>query len=351
MSLTSGKPVSLTDLGVTPQTVFISPRTVGVDAKSDEKRLRSHLPQGDSRRTSIASRSTRGTTDNPLEEVRKRLIHMEPPSRGSETPPLDITPTSGTAVEPSVIDSRASSLDVTSTGRSARRRVEGKAAPAVTSINATAAGVITVHDDASLGILTPTEAQGSGPTRSTPYASSYEGHDPALRAFLEQIDLDNYREPLLNFGSRISGSQRKRPQRGKPGKPQTVTMIAHLTQHSASVRWLISSPDHIFFASAAEDGLVLIWDTARLERSVSAKARLVHRMHAPITAMCRIENTHCLAVAAEDGELHVIRIHVGISGGSARYGKVELLRMWRTDDDEGHVIHVSQLTGKLIAWV
>jgi phosphoinositide-3-kinase regulatory subunit 4 len=86
--LSTGKSISLIELGVTPQTVFISPRTVGVvDTRLDLKRLRPDLA-GDtpSRRTSFASRSARGAPGdgaNPLEEVRKRLASLEPPSRTS----------------------------------------------------------------------------------------------------------------------------------------------------------------------------------------------------------------------------------------------------------------------------
>jgi len=99
-------------------------------------------------------------------------------------------------------------------------------------------------------------------------------------------------------------------------------------------------------AYASEDSQILIWDTARLERSVSAKARLLYRMDAPITSVCRIENTHCLAVAAEDGQLHVVRVHVS-GGSSAKYSRIECIRTWAAERTIGHVVSVSHLQGEL----
>jgi phosphoinositide-3-kinase regulatory subunit 4 len=313
---------------------------VGIDVKADLRRLRPHLVESSSRRTSFASRSAKGI-DNPLDEVRKRLASLEPPSR-ADLAVLNALP------NPTPSESGLSaSVDMSSATRGSRKgRLEGKAAPAIGRSNTIATGLTTIHDEPSSGRSTPF-AGGMQPStgQAAPYSSSYEGQDPGVRAFLEQVDLDNYREPLLYLGPRILASQRKRSARTKSTTPQGVTMIAHLTHHTSAITGIITSPDQVFFATCAEDCQVLIWDTARLERSVSTKPRLVYTMDAPVTSMCRVENTHCIVVAAEDGQLHVLRVHVATGGGSAKYSKIECIRTWRTEETDGHVVSVSHLTG------
>ncbi len=343
--LTAGKLVSLTDLGVTPQTVFISPRTVGVNVKADLRRLRPHLVDSSSRRTSIASRSAKGI-DDPLNEIRKRLASLEPPSRASDGPPSEpFVPNDASPSESAI----SSSIDLTAMTRSGRK-LDSKVAAAVAATPTNAVGTTTIHDDLQSACSTPAVgASVSTGATAAPYSSSYEGQDPAVRAFLEHVDLVNYREPLLDFGPRITGNHRKqRGDRQKASNPQTVTMIAHLTQHTGAITSIIISPDHLFFATSSNDTQILVWDTARLERSVSAKPRLTYRMDARVAAMCRIENTHCLAAAAEDGQLHVLRVHASSIGGSARYGRIECIRTWRADEKDGHVTFVSHLQGEQV---
>nr|XP_031863613.1 uncharacterized protein CI109_000865 [Kwoniella shandongensis]KAA5530685.1 hypothetical protein CI109_000865 [Kwoniella shandongensis] len=349
--LVAGKSISLTDLGVTPQTIFISPRTVGVDAKADLRRLRPHL--GDtsaSRRTSFASRSNRGAVENPLDEIRKRLASLEPLTKADKPVVETSLPATSEANASPSESGMSSSIDITAMTRLGRKKVESKAAPAVGASHTNAIGTTTIHDAEPLsGRTTPTANApiGFGTTRGSvaPYSSSYEGQDPGVRAFLEQVDLDNYREPLLDFGPRITASHRKRPPRTKStsASPLGVTMIAHLTQHEGAITAVVTSPDSLFFATSSEDTHILIWDSARLERSVTTKPRLSYKMDAPVVSMCRIENTHCLAAAAEDGQLHVLRVHASSGGGSVRYGKVECIRTWRAHDGDGFVRFVSHL--------
>ncbi|KAL7418880.1 Serine/threonine-protein kinase [Cryptotrichosporon argae] len=288
------KTVSLTDLGVTPQTIFLTPRTV--DAKLELRRFRPRLDSG-RRLSSTTNRS------NP-EDLRKRLAALESIQAAKPVPDVSQASQGKTPSESAL----SSTLDLTGLTRR-------KAAPAV-AVHANAIGTTaSTHPD-------------------LPY-SSYEGPDPAIRAFLDQVDLENYREPVLDFGPRATPGGRKRGPRSKPIKPSHVTMIAHLTSHTGAITAIVPSPDHLFFATAATDGLVLIWDTARLERGVSARPRLTYRMDSPVSAMCRIDETHCLAVAAEDGQVHVVRVHT--SGG--KYKGVECIRSWQAKSTVKFLVH------------
>lgn len=361
--LVNGKSVSLTDLGVTPQTVFISPRTVGVDTRSDLKRLRAHLNESSSRRTSFATRSARGGAENPLDEIRRRLASIEPMSKVSDKAPSEPSVVNETnSPSESGISSTIDLAAITRSGRRKSERLDGKAAPAVAASHTNAVGVTTIHDDlpsgrstpVAPGIMTPRAtstvggpgAHGGGHGGVTPYGSSYDGHDPGVRAFLEQVDLENYREPLLDLGPRVTASQRKRGPRPKSATAG-VTMIAHLTSHTAPVTSIVTAPDHLFFATASEDGQVHIWDSARLERSVATKPRLTYKVTGAISAMCRIENTHCLAISSEDGTVHIVRVYASAGTGSAKYSKIECIRTWRASEaGDGHVQFIEHLNGK-----
>lgn len=340
-ALTSGKSISLTNLGVTPQTVFISPRTVGVvDAKLELRRLRPDLiGESSSRRSSFASRSNRG--ENPAEEIRKRLIGQHELSTAPTKAPA---PRSEAAASDSVI---SSTVDASPAVTKGHVRHNSKALPAVTS-HAIATGTTSVHEDSRSGQSTPvagTVAGGHvGPL--APYSSTYEGADPGVRAFLEQVDLENYREPLLDFGPRVVASHRKRGPRPKSASPQQATMIAHLPQHTGAVTAIVTAPDQMFFATASEDSSILIWDIPRLERSVAARPRLTYRMEAPVSTMCRIEETHCLAAASEDGAVHVLRVHASPGASTTKYKSIDCIRTWRTAPEDGYVIKISHLQGK-----
>ena len=49
-----------------------------------------------------------------------------------------------------------------------------------------------------------------------------------------------------------------------------------------------------------------------------------------IKAVCILEGVHCFATAADDGSLHVVRVHVSHSGPLPRYTKMHTIREHRT---------------------
>ena len=110
-----------------------------------------------------------------------------------------------------------------------------------------------------------------------------------------------------------------------------ATLITQLCSHSDAVTALAVSPDHVFFVSSSDDKTVKVWDTARLERNVTSKARFTYTQHqAKIKAVCILEGVHCFATAADDGSLHVVRVHVSQSGPLPRYTKIHTIREHRT---------------------
>lgn len=88
----------------------------------------------------------------------------------------------------------------------------------------------------------------------------------------------------------------------------------------------------MFFVSASDDKTVKIWDTARLERNVTSKPRHTYSQHhARVKSICILEGVHCFASAADDGSLHIVRVHVSQSGALPKYNKLQVIREHRVD--------------------
>jgi len=154
------------------------------------------------------------------------------------------------------------------------------------------------------------------------------------------MNLESGKEGMQDFGPRVSETPVRRranirtplQSRESGSGKGDVLLVANLTAHAGPVNGLIVSPDHLFFVSCSDDKTVKIWDTARLERNVTSKPRHTYAQHhARVTALCIIERTHCFASAADDGSLHVVRVHVSQSGSLPKYNKISIIREHRID--------------------
>ena len=154
------------------------------------------------------------------------------------------------------------------------------------------------------------------------------------------MNLESGKEGMQDFGPRVSETPARRranvrnplQSRESGSGKGDILLVASLTAHAGPVNSLVVSPDHLFFVSCSDDKTVKIWDTARLERNVTSKPRHTYAQHhARVTALCIIERTHCFASAAEDGSLHVVRVHVSQSGSLPKYNKTSIIREHRID--------------------
>ncbi|KAF5350674.1 hypothetical protein D9756_008730 [Leucocoprinus leucothites] len=235
-----------------------------------------------------------------------------------------------------------------------------KAAPAVGSSKTNAVGLLEAHSK----LLRDTEGSPERSGRSSPVSvatgmrphrsrqpsvqpiSTYDGQDPGISHLLEGLYLDNNRELQNDFGPKVhEGPIRRRgavrhtfAPRDSSSRRAEVTLVANLTSHSEAITCLAVSPDHMFFVSGSDDKTVKIWDTARLERNVTSKPRHTYgQQHARIKCVCFLEGTHCFASAADDGSVHIVRVHIAQSGTLPKYGKLQVVREYRVDSPGEYV--------------
>jgi phosphoinositide-3-kinase regulatory subunit 4 len=87
-------------------------------------------------------------------------------------------------------------------------------------------------------------------------------------------------------------------------------LVTNLVEHQSKITAIRISPDHRFFVSASEDGLVKVWDTQRLQRNVTTKSRLTYSNLSgnKITCMTFIKNTYSVAIGTDKGDIHIFRV-------------------------------------------
>lgn len=374
--------VELQKLKVVPQTVFL--RTRATDMASRTPRLLSgsrhysidypRSPNTDTSRVSRPSSIDYALSGAPFEDLRRRLTAINgsgtslPPAFSHRPPSMSVSspaqPAGLTLGDlPEVSDRPGSPTDSVVSGpipplnRAMHRFHVGggdgqKAAPAIGSSKANATGHLEptskMRPEGSperSGRTSPVSTAGTvlgqhwqRPSSLAPI-STYDGHEAGINNLLEHLYLDSNRDYQHDFGPRVhEGPVRRRnpvrqsftPRDGTARRLE-ATLIAHLSSHSDAVTALAVSPDHVFFVSSSDDKTVKVWDTARLERNVTSKPRFTYTQHhAKIKAVCILEGVHCFATAADDGSLHVVRVHVGQSGPLPRYTKLHTIREHRT---------------------
>ncbi|KAE9405511.1 hypothetical protein BT96DRAFT_988303 [Gymnopus androsaceus JB14] len=370
--------VELPKLGVVPQTVFLKVRRIEFSCISFFTSFLRYAREGIFTYSPLLNRffsdqiSTTGppTAGAPFEDLRRRLatingsassLSLAPQAQAtprSTLSPIIPQPSSALAsgaISPDTIDRPASPTEsVVSTSNStsfrplSRMQIGGsvsgegsqKAAPAVGSSKTNALGLLDTHSH----LRTESSPERSG--RTTPLSmsqtirplnrprvpsmlpiSTYDGQEAGISNLLENLYLDNNRELQHDFGPRVhEGPVRRR-------NPVRHSFVSRDARTSDAITGLAVSPDHTFFVSASDDKTVKVWDTGRLERNVTAKPRHTYTQHhARVKCVCILEGVHCFASAADDGSLHIVRVHISQhTGALPKYNKLQLVREHRVD--------------------
>ncbi|ORE14906.1 ARM repeat-containing protein [Rhizopus microsporus] len=90
-------------------------------------------------------------------------------------------------------------------------------------------------------------------------------------------------------------------------RPEGI-LVAHFTEHTASINQLAISWDNLLFASCSDDGSVKIWDCSRLERNVTNRSRVTYNQQGGrIKCITFIQQTYSIASASDNGSIHIFR--------------------------------------------
>ncbi|KAI2624209.1 ARM repeat-containing protein [Hypoxylon sp. NC1633] len=172
-------------------------------------------------------------------------------------------------------------------------------------------------------------------------AHTYEGNDPSILKMLDNMYIDNYPHDIAQFGPLVPPIMRRKANKAagqlseEAWKP-SGSLVATFSEHTGAINRVLPSPDHLFFITGSDDGSVKVWDSARLERNVTHRARQTHK-HAPgakVVALCFIENTHTFVSCATDGRVHVVKVDTAVTNGATKYIRLRLLREYQLPTDE-----------------
>ncbi|KAI6711580.1 hypothetical protein JHW43_005858 [Diplocarpon mali] len=171
---------------------------------------------------------------------------------------------------------------------------------------------------------------------------TYAGNDPSILKMLDAMYVNNYPNDIAEFGPMIAFSSRRKninksstQATDRPWKPEG-TLVATFAEHTGPIHHIAVAPDHLFFLTGGDDGLVKVWDTGRLERNIAHRSRQTHKhaQGAQITALCFVEHTHSFISCGSDGSINVVRVECVQANGTVRYSKFRVLRDYQLPKGE-----------------
>ncbi|KAI2625160.1 hypothetical protein GGS21DRAFT_531559 [Xylaria nigripes] len=192
-----------------------------------------------------------------------------------------------------------------------------------------------------INIPGPDSRESSQVGRKQRVTHTYEGNDPNIIKMLDNMYVDNYPHDIVEYGPIISPVTRRKANKAvgqideEAWKP-TGRLVATFSEHRGAINRVVPSPDHQFFITGGDDGCVKVWDSSRLERNVTHRARQTHKhaLGAKVVALCFVENTHTFVSCATDGRVHLVKVDSAISNGSTKYIRLRLLREYQLPVEE-----------------
>ncbi|KAJ5674388.1 uncharacterized protein N7477_004322 [Penicillium maclennaniae] len=145
---------------------------------------------------------------------------------------------------------------------------------------------------------------------------SYAGDDPAVLQLLDNVFAENYPTDLFDLGPYVKELDPRLPIRQPSNQDPTKMwrpeghLVATFGEHSGPVN------------------RIAIWDTTRLERNLTPRSRQTHRhaSGARVKALTFVENTYTFVSGATDGSIHAVRVDYQKVNETARYGKLQIVR-------------------------
>ncbi|CAG8444654.1 3441_t:CDS:10 [Ambispora leptoticha] len=357
-----GSKLSLNDnSNIASTSRFNSENNLQAQKQNGRNRRMSNTGQADSGSELANKNSGKKSAPVAIPAVPNLAVIPSTPPKNEETIPLNIPSSPSNAITSSVATPLREKYITLSGGKS----LDGpKAAPATSTNTTTAKGTLE-RGDAEIPIVKQGVAQNSAlapineisstiqkQTRPIPRAhvsSTYEGNDRNVKLLLDNLFLQQFPDEMTEFGEKkskqISPRQGRVPRGASALRTITTwrpegTLVAHLTEHKGAINQICVSPDHNFFASGSDDGLIKIWDCGRLEKNVTSRSRLTYNLlGGPIKCMTFIDSTHSIAAASNNGSIHVIFVEFTPGNTSGKYGKPQTIREYYLEDEFAVAMH------------
>ncbi|KAK4166067.1 Serine/threonine-protein kinase ppk19 [Cladorrhinum sp. PSN259] len=361
--------LALRTLGITPQTILF-----------DEEPLRQPLPSlqeqpGTPKTITDALLDASMSIDDPVSKRRRAALNNHRSRLNSREDDLALSPTTtrygeasgSTSRQASVGPSKLGPLSIMEDDRSVsdapyttrrslqrqpsamslmNRKDSTKSGPETSTTEANAFGQVEApfsHASLRTGSNPEAEAGLNDAERGLRGSHTYVGNDPNIMRMLDNMYMDNYPHDIEEYGPIVTPISRRRANRSsampgtkeEPWRP-SGKLVANIAEHIGPINRVIASPDHQFFLTGGDDGHVRVWDTAKLETSVTQRPRATHKHgeKARVLALCFVENTHSFVSCATDGSVHVSKVESVFTGAGFRYAKIRLLREYQLDDGE-----------------
>lgn len=160
--------------------------------------------------------------------------------------------------------------------------------------------------------------------------NSYTGKDPYVIRYLNTVSL----EPSLEEFPEFSHSENTVVVNSSKFWAPTGSLVAHLREHKASINSIDVSPDHSYFITGDDLGVLKFWDTSRLERNVSYSSVMSVELDSAITKVKFLNNYHCFGVATKDGSLKIMSVNFNKSKKPVLVEGVTVIRETKLEEDQ-----------------
>lgn len=187
---------------------------------------------------------------------------------------------------------------------------------------------------------------------------SYTGYNPYMLNYLHNVEFEPTLDSFSEFGNIIKFSKPSTSD-NNIWKPQGIC-VAHINTNNTDgdingVNCISVGPTSEFFITGSEDGTMKVWDTLKLEKSITVKREsLSLKLDSSIVDIKFIPNRFVFLVITTDGKLRLFRIDVsrGKNKRITKYTRLSLIRNYSLNIiEDGYLTSVEYCISLLHAWI
>lgn len=346
--------VSLTKLDITPQTVIFetnldiynqrmrnrSPSRHRIEDALQEAATSVNNGDGKANQTNAVSANgdqATGKQNDLLDATAPKLPDLKRKTSESGQS-LSSSPSSGIGLLGKAKD-RSSKQSSSATRLLSGADLRSKSVAEVATDDATAAGKVNAPSARRAFSTANTSQTRKGSTKAENIRAghNYAGNDPTVLKLLDNVYVNNFPMDAAEFGPIVQPLQRGPIPSSSSQVPSPMwrpqgQLVAVLGEHSDRVNRIVVAPDHTFFVTGSDDSFIKVWDTSRMERNVTHRARYGQSLGegVKVTSICFVEATHSFVCTGSDGSVHFFKVAVSENENGPQYaGRMQLLRTWQ----------------------